>query len=163
MINKKLYSTNSENSARFILGSRGEKPLIVFGLNPSTAEPEKPDPTVRRILGFAESWGYDSVIIFNLYPQRATDPEDLHQQMDRELHRKHLKHIEDILSDTPAPLWAAWGNLIESRGYLQDCLRDIQALAENYGRKWYRAGTLTKKGHPRHPLYLKKETVLEGL
>ena len=60
------------------------------------------------------------------------------------------------LSEKPA-VWAAWGTIIEKRSYLPECLRDMLQIAEKYGAAWYCAGAVSKKGHPHHPLYLRKD------
>ena len=54
-------------------------------------------------------------------------------------------------------MWAAWGTIIEKRDYLPRCVRDMVAAGEEFGAKWYCAGTISKKGHPHHPLYLRKD------
>ena len=86
-----IYETDSENTARFILGNKLEKPLFVVGLNPSTANEKVPDPTIRKVMGFAERKGFDSFVMLNLYPQRATNPNDLHQDIDNNLLSENLK------------------------------------------------------------------------
>ena len=60
------------------------------------------------------------------------------------------------ISDKPA-VWAAWGAIIEKRDYLASCLRDMVEAGQEYGAQWYCAGAVTKKGHPHHPLYLRKD------
>ena len=60
------------------------------------------------------------------------------------------------ISEKPA-VWAAWGTIIEKRDYLSQCLRDMLATGEAYGACWYCAGAVSKKGHPHHPLYLRKD------
>jgi len=74
-----LYETTSDHSARFVLGTPGENPLICFGINPSIATPHNVDPTVGRVMRVTTLYGFDSFIMMNVYPQRATDPRDLHQ------------------------------------------------------------------------------------
>ena len=51
--------------------------------------------------------------------------------------------------------------LIDKRNYLKDCLEWIVAIADRYGCTWYHVDALTKEGHPRHPLYLKKNGTIE--
>ena len=63
------------------------------------------------------------------------------------------------LSKSPA-VWAAWGSVIEKRPYLRACLQDFLAIGKDRGASWYCAGAITKKGHPHHPLYLRKDEVL---
>ena len=43
-------------------------------LNPSTADHQKDDPTLLRIIKFSQSWGYDGLIVVNLYPFRSSSP-----------------------------------------------------------------------------------------
>ena len=79
------------------------------------------------------------------------------------LHGENRKAFQYLLSLSPAPaLWAAWGNIIEKRGYLMDCLRDFAADAQAAGAAWFTAGPLLKSGHPHHPLYLKGTMPLQG-
>ena len=79
------------------------------------------------------------------------------------LYAENRKAFRYLLSLSPAPaLWAAWGNIIEKRGYLMDCLRDFAADAQAAGAAWFTAGPLLKSGHPHHPLYLKGTTPLQG-
>ena len=67
-----------------------------------------------------------------------------------------------MLSISKAPaVWAAWGAIIEKRSYLAQCVEDMVALGQAYGAKWYCAGAITKKGHPHHPLYLRKDEKLK--
>ena len=66
------------------------------------------------------------------------------------------------LSTQKAPaIWAAWGTIIEKRDYLPDCVRDMIEIGTSFGAGWYSAGKRSKKGHPHHPLYLKKDSLLE--
>ena len=64
------------------------------------------------------------------------------------------------ISEKPA-IWAAWGAIIEKRSYLADCVRDMVEVGQNYGATWHCAGAITKKGHPHHPLYLRKDEKLK--
>ena len=158
-----LYVPNRYSEYRYILGTRGERPLICMGINPSTAAPDALDPTLQSAQRIARSNGYDSFLMFNVYAQRATRPDDMERSCNPVLHGENRKAFQYLLSLSPAPaLWAAWGNIIEKRGYLMDCLRDFAADAQAAGAAWFTAGPLLKSGHPHHPLYLKGTTPLQG-
>lgn len=152
--NKWIYKQSKDMENRYLLGKRGEKILICCGVNPSTASPDDLDPTMKRVESLAKANRYDGYIMINLYPMRATDPNKMHEHMNENIVEKNLEHIKSVLSVGNADIWAAWGNLIEKREYLKECLMKIVDIADTYNCNWYTMGTLTKGEHPRHPLYL---------
>ena len=160
-ITKWLYAPNFYSEYRYILGTRGQKPLICIGINPSTAQPDDLDNTLKSVQRIALGNGYDSFLMFNVYAQRATDPDAMEKVCNPLLHRENMEAFRYVLSlsDSPA-IWAAWGAVIEKRGYLKDCVRDMLDIGRKYGAQWYCAGAITKKGHPHHPLYLRKDEKL---
>ena len=160
-IEKWLYAPNFYSEYRYILGTRGKKPLICIGINPSTARPCDLDNTLKSVERIALGNGFDSFIMFNVYAQRATDPDAMEPSCNPMLHRENLEAFRYVLSISESPaVWAAWGTIIEKRGYLPDCLRDMLAVGEELGARWYCAGKCSKKGHPHHPLYLRKDELL---
>ncbi len=160
-IQKWIYAPNFYSEYRYILGTRGENPLICVGINPSTAQPDNLDNTLKSVERIALGNGYDSFLMFNVYAQRATDPDAMERVCNGRLHRENLEAFRYVLSLSPHPaVWAAWGAVIEKRGYLADCLRDMLAAGQQCGARWYCAGAITKKGHPHHPLYLRRDEVL---
>mgnify|MGYP002622127487 FL=1 len=160
-IKKWLYAPNFYSEYRYLLGTRGKNPLICIGINPSTAKPDALDNTLKSVERIALGNGYDSFLMFNVYAQRATDPDAMEKVCNPLLHRENMEAFRYVLSlsDSPA-IWAAWGAVIEKRGYLKDCLRDMLDIGRKYGAQWYCAGAITKKGHPHHPLYLRKDEKL---
>ena len=161
-IDEWLYAPNFYSEYRYILGTRGKNPLICIGINPSTAEPGNLDNTLKSVERIALGNGFDSFIMFNVYAQRATSPDDMEKSCNPLLHRENLEAFRYVLSisDKPA-VWAAWGAIIEKRKYLPGCVRDMLAVGAEYGARWYCAGKVTKKGHPHHPLYLRKDEKLK--
>ena len=163
-VNKWLYVPNVYSEYRYILGTRGQKPLICIGINPSTAAPDALDNTLKSVERVAHFNGYDSFIMFNVYAQRATDPDDMELTYNPELHRENMEAFDYALSldraGAPA-VWAAWGTIIEKRDYLPACVRDMVRIGTARNAVWYSAGKRSKKGHPHHPLYLRKDSVLE--
>ena len=156
-----LYVPDFYTEYRYILGTRGVNPLICIGVNPSTAQPGNLDNTLKSVSRIANGNGYDSWIMFNVYAQRATRPEDMDRVCNNRLHEANMEAFRYILSHvgegvSPA-VWAAWGAVIEKRPYLPDCVRDMVAIGEAYGARWLSAGKISVKGHPHHPLYLRKD------
>lgn len=157
-----LFVPNQYTEYRYILGTRGQKPLICIGINPSTARPGDLDPTLKSVERVAKANGFDSFIMFNVYAQRATSPDDMERTCNPELHRENMRAFAYALSLNPRPVvWAAWGTIIEKRPYLPACVRDMIDLGRARSARWYSAGKRSKKGHPHHPLYLRKDSVLE--
>ena len=157
-IEKWLYAPNFYSEYRYILGTRGKNPLICIGINPSTARPDALDNTLKSVERIAHGNGFDSFIMFNVYAQRATSPDDMEKELNENLHRENLEAFRYVLSSSEKPaVWAAWGAIIEKRKYLPGCVRDMLLAGEEFGAQWYCAGAITKKGHPHHPLYLRKD------
>ena len=157
-IEKWLYAPNFYSEYRYILGTKGQNPLICIGINPSTAEPDNLDNTLKSVERIAHGNGFDSFIMFNVYAQRATNPDTMEKECNLSLHRENLTAFRYVLSISKTPtVWAAWGAIIEKRDYLADCVRDMVAVGQEYGANWCCAGAISKKGHPHHPLYLRKD------
>lgn len=160
-IEKWIYAPNFYGEYRYILGTRGKNPLICIGINPSTAQPGDLDNTLKSVERIAHGNGFDSFIMFNVYAQRATDPDAMEKTCNLQLHRENLEAFRYVLSLSKKPaVWAAWGTIIEKRAYLPECLQDMLAVGREYGACWYCAGQTSKKGHPHHPLYLRKDEKL---
>ena len=160
---KWLYVPDFYSEYRYILGTRGERPLITIGINPSTAEPDNLDNTLKSVERIALFNGFDSFIMFNVYAERATNPDDMDKLFNEKLHSENMKAFRYVLEragDMPA-IWAAWGSIIEKREYLKTCVADMVRIGNEYNAAWYKTGAVSKAGHPHHPLYLKKDSALE--
>lgn len=118
---------------------------MFVGLNPSTADETKDDPTVRRCIGFAKSWGYAGLCMTNIFAWRDTDPAGMKTAAD-----PIGPENDRVLCERAAQagvVVAAWGT---HGAHLQRgtaVRRMLPQLA--YLR-------LTKGGYPAHPLYLPK-------
>ena len=162
---KWLYVPPFYDEYRYILGTRGSNPLLCIGINPSTARPGDLDNTLKSVERIAANNGYDSFIMFNVYPQRSTDPNAMDQTFNAELHAENLAAFRYVLSlyarDQRPAVWAAWGTLIEKRPYLIPAVLDLVALGEEFGAEWLTFGRRSKAGHPHHPLYLRADSTPE--
>ena len=159
---KWLFVPNTYTEYRYILGTRGVNPLICIGINPSTARPDALDPTLKSVERIALRNGFDSFLMFNVYAQRATSPDDMEWTLHEELHRQNLAAFDYILSLADSPtVWAAWGTIIEKRDYLWDCLQDMIAIGRAHSARWVKCGRVSAAGHPHHPLYLKADSPME--
>ena len=161
-VEKWLYAPNFYSEYRYILGTRGKNPLICVGINPSTAKPDALDNTLKSVQRIADGNGFDSFLMFNVYAQRATRPDDMERICNEKLHVENMKAFRHLLSIGEKPaVWAAWGAIIEKRKYLPACVADMLRISREYDAEWFCAGPISKKGHPHHPLYLKKDEKLK--
>ena len=147
---------------RYILGTRGRDPLICIGINPSTARPDRLDPTLQSVERIALHNGFDSFLMLNLCAQRATDPDDMTRSYPDALRQGNIDAFLYALGRSERPtVWCAWGTLIEKRPFIADLLRDLVRAAGDRQPAWVSAGPKSKKGHPHHPLYLRSDAVTE--
>ena len=157
-----IYDKEKDNSARYSLSPKSTNYLFCFGINPSTASPEKLDNTVKSVERIALRHGFETFMMLNVYPQRATDPNNLHDEMDEELHAQNLFYIEKYFKENKnRHILAAWGTLITKRSYLKQCLKEIYNVSKKHNCTWYHIGNPSKEGHPHHPLYLSNEEKLK--
>jgi hypothetical protein len=111
-------------------------------LNPSTADAEVDDPTIRRCIGFSKHWGYGGLRVVNLYAYRATKPRDLFQ-VSNAFGPENAGYLQAAVKDSSVLVaaWGAWTVPLDAASVLEGvpmiCLG------------------LTKGGSPRHPLYVK--------
>ena len=162
-IEKWLYAPTTFLPYRYVLGVRCDSPLICIGINPSTADPTRLDPTLQSVDRIARGNGFDGFMMMNVYPQRATVPTDLDKACNPLLHAENVaafRHVFSLCEGTPT-IWAGWGTLIDKRPYLFDCLRDLIAVSEECGARWVTFGARSKAGHPHHPLYLRADSLME--
>lgn len=159
-----IYIPDHYSEYRYVLGTRGTHPLLCIGINPSTAAPGRLDNTLKSAQRIAEHNGYDSFIMFNVYAQRATLPDDMEKRLNPLLHAENMKAFRWVLRQYAAPcdIWAAWGSLITRRDYLAGCVREMAAIGEEMHARWFTAGPRSKAGHPHHPLYLRSDSPLDS-
>ena len=136
------------------------KPLVAFiGLNPSTADEQQDDPTVRRCIRFAKDWGYAGMIMLNIFAIRGTDPKILYRPHEIKGPLNDYFISATVQRVDVGLVVACWGN----HGVLHQRGDDVAHLVKEAGKTLHRLGPLTKLGQPRHPLYLKGDLKPEVL
>lgn len=126
-------------------------PLAMFVmLNPSTADANQDDATIRRLIGFAERMGCGGFYVGNLYPYRATDPKELIRVgFNVAAREENWQHLREMYAKCSIKILAHGNSPIEKP--------NITSNGEE--RDWYCFG-ITSSGNPKHPLYLKSDTPL---
>lgn len=141
----------------------GEPEICVFiMLNPSTADAEVDDPTIRRCVGFARSWGYEHLEVANLFAYRTPSPKALMGLTydDDPVGPLNSIIVRDLISDPLVTrIICAWGahgdHLLQHDTVLGWIEQWAMVLPECLG--------FTKLGYPRHPLYVPSDQQPERL
>lgn len=132
----------------------GEPLSVLFVmLNPSTADGEQDDPTIRRCIGFARHWNYERMEVVNLFAYRATSPRDLFAAKARGedvIGWQNQECFQDMVADAGI-IVCAWGANADGLEYH---VEEVRGWLLHYGDKPQLALGFTKSGHPKHPLYV---------
>lgn len=128
-------------------GRDGARGVCWVMLNPSTADAEVDDPTIRRCLGFTRAWGFDRLVVVNLFALRSTNPKLLAQ------------HQQPVGPENGAALALALGSsevLVAAWGasYPKALRRHVDSVRRELRGRGAVCLGLTSTGEPRHPLYV---------
>ena len=120
---------------------------VFIGLNPSTANETEDDPTLRRCVNFAKSWGFGKCVMLNLFAYRATVPDELKKQ-DKPVGYKsnHYIKTQSVDADLVVVAWGNHGSFLTRDKKVLKLLKDIPV----------KCFQVTAKGQPAHPLYQSK-------
>lgn len=138
---------SEDRSYRYALSRTWDrtKPFVLFvGLNPSTADENNDDPTIRRCINYAKSWGYGGLLMGNIFAFRATLPTDMKKATDP-IGPENDKWLRKLSNASKITI-GAWGNdgsFLNRSGDIFSILPKIYCLKVN------------SSGEPSHPLYLK--------
>lgn len=122
-------------------------------LNPSKADAEVDDPTIRRCVSFGKLWGYGGIRVVNLFAYRATNPKDVDKfsaVSEPGDPSRNDRFILDAIRRSPAISVAAWGNNANTIQQSRVCEVLRMVKAEKLTLMCF---GLTSKRQPRHPLY----------
>lgn len=139
---------------RYILTREGDDgpAFVIVGLNPSTADAEKNDPTIGRERTFAEREGCGRLIKVNLYSMRSTDPKGLRPDYAEVNGPDADRWLATAFSEAPGAVICAWGASGVRIGR-SERIAAVLGMIRAAGQTPLCFGT-TKHGFPRHPLYL---------
>lgn len=125
------------------------KPILTWiMLNPSTADAEQDDPTIRRCINFSKAWGYGGIVVVNLFAFRATDPKKLPSSYEDAIGIENDGVIS--INTLARDIVCAWG----SNGSLHGRAYKVTKHLIASGKTLHCLG-FTKDGSPKHPLYVK--------
>lgn len=115
-----------------------------IGLNPSTADEVKNDPTIRKCLYFAFHWGFQWLCMTNIFAFRATDPEVMKAHSDP-IGPENDRYLLEVAkeADLIIAAWGVHGEHLNRGMQIRSAIPNLQCLGINSG------------GTPKHPLYLR--------
>lgn len=151
------YELTRENLPSQFEISDSDRPLVICGLNPSTATAETDDQTIRKEIGFAKLWGCGRLVKVNAYAYRATDPNDMKRARRAGVdivgpdNERWIRNAVELARTCKGITLVAWGGHIEKSWQAE--------LAYIFGDDAMCLGT-NGDGTPKHPLYLSYETPL---
>ena len=141
---------------------------MFIGLNPSKADSLNNDKTLVRIINFCRRWNYKNIYIINLFGLISKSPTQLSKSNDpigKNNDLITLKSLEFWREDSNCDLWLGWGDKGQLKGRDRKVLKLIKnfssfkANENNYSKRVLSLG-LSKKGNPRHPLYMPNQSFL---
>lgn len=127
------------------------KSCLFVMLNPSTADGEEDDPTIRRCVAFAKAWKYERLEVVNLFAYRATEPAELLTAGDI-IHAPRNQSVVERAAQDAGIIICAWG-AHGNHGQQDEIVRGWMSEYRHY------ALGFTQGGQPKHPLYLKSTTM----
>jgi len=140
---------SSDDKYRYVLSriwDESKSKVMIIGLNPSTADASYDDPTIRKCIKYAKSWGYGGIYMLNLFAFRASKPKIMFS-VDEPIGVENNQYLMDysLKCDKVVCAWGSDGNYKNRSSEIKSKLSNLHYLARN------------KSGEPSHPLYLKPE------
>ena len=142
-------------SAKVVEKPKNEKILVVMGINPSTADDKNKDATICNVEKLTIVNKYDRFVMINVYPQRATDADNLPKngyEEPEQINQNMAEIYKCVKGSSCRDILLAYGTHIDDRKYLVTCLKKIIQQLEDLHPN-YKYIAKTKDGHPCHPLF----------
>lgn len=165
MLGSAIFSPCMSLRYRLTRGPQGNRMPVVM-LNPSKAGASENDPTICRLLGFSQRFGFDGIDVVNLYSYISTDPKKIRGTPGPWMFGpEHNTHVREFIREHKGKIVCAWG----ANAHLDAVLRFKRLLNQEYpetredrlDRDLLSCFGVTKNGHPKHPLYLANNTPLQ--
>ena len=141
---------------------------MFIGLNPSKANLSNNDKTLGRIINFCSRWNYKNIYVINLFGLISKSPIQLSKSNDpigKNNDLIILKSLEFWREDNNCDLWLGWGDKGQLKGRDRKVLKliknfsNLNSSENNFSKRVLSLG-LSKKGNPRHPLYMPNQSFL---
>lgn len=139
----------------------GKVPVVFCMLNPSTADADKDDPTIRRCMNFAKQWDGSDLVVVNLFALRSTDPAGLFAEgivdpvgPDNDT---MIEAAAQFAHGNGGLFVCAWGSAGKTRWqkkFVADRAEEVLGIVERCGCKPLQLRLSPITGQPWHPLYL---------
>lgn len=161
---KRSAVISADGEYRYLLERSGvtddgnPRTLLAIGVNPSDADAERDDPTVRRLYGFCRTLGYGNLLVANKFARRSPNVKTLRRAGDP-IGPENLGYLGHAMGRADCVL-ACWGPLAKLPEALRGRWAAVVKIADKCGQPLYCLGTAAD-GHPRHPLMLRADTPLE--
>ena len=143
--------------------------MVFIGLNPSKANTVYNDRTLIRIINFCSRWNYKNIYVINLFGLISESPSKLLKSLDPVGEKNDLitiKVLEFWRENNNCDLWLGWGDkgqLCGRDSFVLKLIKNLSNLEPNKKNNSERVLSLgrSKKGNPRHPLYMPSESFLK--
>ena len=150
---------------------RGKRTVVFIGLNPSNANSIDNDRTTTRLINFCSKWNYKNIYVINLFGLISKSPYKLSKSSDPIGSNNNLitlKVLKFWMENNNCDLWLGWGD--KGQLYRRDLIvlklirnfSNFKQNENNYSKRVLSLG-FSKKGNPRHPLYMPNESFLKPL
>jgi len=139
----------------------GTGQTTIIMVNPSTADVQNDDPTIRKLLGFGRRYEWGRIVVGNLFAYRATDVRELAGlDTPTAVGPENDAHLMDMLREADRFI-VAWGPASKLPKRLRTRFRRVLEIAQLVSRRPLSIGAPAKDGHPCHPLMLPYERQLQ--
>lgn len=119
--------------------------LLYIMFNPSIADDEVDDPTIRRLISFSRTYNYGGFYVANLYTYITPNPKIIDTSVG--IKKNNFKIIKNLTNKVDDVVYA-WGNSIVEPSELRNLITSPLCFGKNIN------------GSPKHPLYLSSKSKL---